>query len=135
MEIKTCKKCKKFFNYVTGPYICPVCKDKIEQEFQVVRKYVDDNPGVDMNKVAEECEVDVQQIRHWIKEERLQFSSDSMVGINCERCGTMIRSGRFCANCKTKLTAGLNRAFGLNQLPDIPTHEKKSSAKMRFLEN
>lgn len=135
MDTRTCKRCRKFFNYVTGPTICPVCKEKIEQDFQVVRKYIDDNPGVDIPNVAEACEVEPQQIRQWIREERLQFSSDSAVGIGCESCGAMIRSGRFCDSCKTKLTANLNRAFGLNQMPEMPLPKQKGSPRMRFLDN
>lgn len=136
MEVKTCKRCRKFFNYITGPYICPVCKEKIEQDFQKVKKYIDDNPGADIKEVAEACEVDPQQIRQWIRDERLQFSSDSMVGLNCERCGAMVRTGRFCDKCKTNLTTNLNRAFGL--MPGEVTTEKKSgksAARMRFLDN
>lgn len=135
MEVKTCKRCKKFFNYIVGPYICPVCKEKIEQDFQAVKKYIDENTGADIKEVAEACEVDPQQIRQWIREERLQFSADSMVGLNCERCGAMVRSGRFCDKCKTNLTTNLNRAFGL--MPGDVTVEKKtpSAARMRFLDN
>lgn len=137
MEVKTCRRCRKFFNYVVGPYICPVCKEKIEQDFQVVKKYIDDNPGADIKAVAEACEVDPHQIKQWIREERLQFSSDSMVGLNCESCGAMVKSGRFCDKCKAQLTSNLNVAFGLN--PTVITRDadnkKKASARMRFLDN
>ena len=115
--------------------ILSVCKEKIEQDFQAVKKYIDENTGADIKEVAEACEVDPQQIRQWIREERLQFSADSMVGLNCERCGAMVRSGRFCDKCKTNLTTNLNRAFGL--MPGEVTVEKKtpSAARMRFLDN
>ena len=137
MDVRTCKRCKRLFNYITGPAICPSCREEIEQEFQVVKKYIDENRNCDINDVAEACDVDPQQIRQWIREDRLQFSEDSMVGLNCESGGAMIRSGRYCDACKTKLTNGLNRAFGID-----PTKKKddgynpsgKSSAKMRFLE-
>ena len=136
MEVKTCKRCRKFFNYVTGPYICPVCREKIEQDFQVVKKYIDDNPGVNIKGVAEACEVDPQQIRQWIREERLQFSEESMDGLSCEGCGKMLRSGRFCDKCKTKLTANLNKAFGIGPgAIEVDHPAKKSAARMRFLDN
>ena len=135
MEVKTCKRCRKFFNYITGPYICPVCKEKIEQDFQKVKKYIDDNPGADIKEVAEACEVDPQQIRQWIREERLQFSDDSPIRIACEACGSMIRSGRYCDACKNEMASGMKSAFGLNKPAPEPVVKKRDSDgnKMRFL--
>ena len=137
MDVKTCRRCKRLFNYIAGPMICPVCREEIEQQFQVVKKYIDDNRNCDINDVAEACEVDPQQIRQWIREDRLQFSEDSMVGLNCEMCGATIRSGRYCDNCRNKLTNNLNRAFGIDpnkKTDSFGGDQKKGSAKMRFLE-
>ena len=137
MDVRTCRRCKKLFNYLVGPIICPVCRDAIEEEFQTVKKYISDNRKCDIADVAEACDVDPQQIRQWIREDRLQFSEDSMVGINCELCGAMIRSGRYCDKCRTQMTNNLNRAFGIDQnkksdSPSAPV--SKGAAKMRFLE-
>ena len=38
MEVRTCKQCKRLFNYLSGPPICPGCKAKIEQKFQEVKR-------------------------------------------------------------------------------------------------
>ena len=75
MDVRTCKRCKRLFNYITGPAICPSCREEIEQEFQVVKKYIDENRNCDINDVSEACDVDPQQIRQWIREDRLQFSA------------------------------------------------------------
>lgn len=53
----------------------------------------------------------MKQINRWIREERLSFSPDSSYGIPCENCGRMIRTGRFCDECKTKLTNTLRSAL------------------------
>lgn len=138
MDVRTCRRCKRLFNYVVGPMICPVCREEIEQEFQVVKKYIDENRNCDINEVAEACDVDPQQIRQWIREDRLQFSEDSQVGLNCEMCGTMIRSGKYCDKCRTQMTNNLNRAFGIDTSKrseaSFDPGRNKSSAKMRFLE-
>ena len=31
MEVMNCRNCKRLFNYITGPMICPACKDKLEK--------------------------------------------------------------------------------------------------------
>lgn len=137
MDVRTCRNCKKLFNYVTGPTICPSCREIMEESFKVVKAYIQDHPHVDMRTVSEECDVDVAQIRQWIREERLEFASDSAVGLNCDRCGKSIKSGRYCPECKADMQKTFSNAIGLghgtvaNQKPVTP---ERTSPKMRFLE-
>jgi len=137
MNVRNCKRCRRLFNYIAGPPVCPACRDEIEKEFQKVKKYIEENKDRSVTEVAEACEVDVQQIKQWVREERLQFSENSMVGLNCERCGVMIRSGRYCDKCKAEMTSSFNNAIGRNHPAQAITEDNKrsSSAKMRYLEN
>lgn len=135
MNVRNCRKCGKIFNYIVGPVICPRCKESQEAKFQEVKKFVQENHGADIAEVAEACEVEVKQIRQWIREERLQFADDSPIRIPCESCGAMIQSGRFCDKCKAELSNGFKHSVGLDK-PKEPAKkpEKKSERdKMRFL--
>ena len=67
MNVKNCKKCGKVFNYVSGAPICPACKEALEKKFQEVKKYVQDNRGATIHDVVENCEVDPQQVRQWVR--------------------------------------------------------------------
>ena len=87
MEVKTCKQCKRLFNYLSGAPICPSCKDKLEQKFIQVKEYVRENPRDGIQTVADANEVSTNQIRRWIREDRLAFSEESGVGLDCESCG------------------------------------------------
>lgn len=91
MNVRNCRKCGKLFNYISGMPICPACKDKLEEKFQAVKKYIRENRLADIKQVAEDCEVEVGQIQQWIREERLEFTEDSPVKIPCENCGASIR--------------------------------------------
>lgn len=135
MNVKNCRKCGKMFNYAFGPIICPDCTTQQEELFQKAKKYVQDNPGCDIQELAENVEVDANQIRQWIREERLQFSDDSPIRIACEACGAMIRSGRYCDACKNEMASGMKSAFGLNKKAPEPVVKKRDSDgnKMRFL--
>lgn len=135
MNVRNCKKCGKIFNYIAGPVICPRCKEGQEAKFHEVKKFVQENRGADIAEVAEACEVDVKQIRQWIREERLQFADDSPIRIPCESCGAMIQSGRFCDKCKAELSNGFKHTMGMDK-PKEPVQkpERKSERdKMRFL--
>ncbi len=134
MNVRNCKKCGKLFNYVLGPIICQECMGEQEELFQKAKAYVQEHPGCDMQELSRECEVDAQQIRQWIREERLQFSDDSPIMIACENCGARIKSGRYCDKCKAEMSNGLRSAFGMNK-PKIepPKKKERDGDKMRFL--
>ena len=133
MNVKNCRKCRRLFNYVTGPFICPSCREALEEEFQKVKKYVEENKNQGIREVAEACEVEIQQIKDWVREERLQFSEDSAIGLNCERCGAVIRSGRYCDKCKAEMTNTFNHAIGKDRRPEPADNQpsrRDASAKM-----
>lgn len=131
MEVLNCKGCGRLFNALTRTRLCPTCQSKLEGKFQEVKEYINQNPGSTIDIVSEACDVPAKQIKQWIREERLAFSEDSMQGIECEQCGTMIRSGRYCDACKAKLQSELRSAAYTPMM-----HEKKATRdkdRMRFL--
>lgn len=135
MNVRNCRKCGRIFNYVMGPAICPRCREDQEAKFQEVKKYVQEHHGADMVEVSEACDVDTNQIRQWIREERLQFADDSPIRIACEGCGTMIRSGRFCDHCKADMVNGFRQAVkpDMPKPAESPVYRKSDKDKMRFL--
>ena len=132
MEIKTCKQCKRIFNYLAGPAICPACKDQLEKKFVEVKEYIRENPKEGINEVAKANDVSVNQLRRWIREERLSFSEDSDIGIDCESCGRTIRSGRLCQSCKDKLLGTVDELYRTED--SIVAKKHREAARMRFLE-
>lgn len=135
MEVISCKGCGKLFNYIQGPRVCPQCVKKQDEKFAEVKKYVYDHPRVDMNELSQEMDVPIRQIKRWIREERLSFSDDSPIGIECENCGTTIKTGRFCKSCKDKLSNRLEEAAGIKRKAvAAPVKKKATENKMRFLD-
>ncbi|MCR5478086.1 MAG: flagellar protein [Lachnospiraceae bacterium] len=109
MNARNCRRCGKIFNYVVGMPICPACKEAMEAKFQEVKEYIREHKGVGIQEVAEACDVDPQQIRQWLRDDRLEMTEDSAIMLNCEGCGTPIRSGRFCDKCKAQMLSGLQQ--------------------------
>ena len=72
--------------------------------------------------IAEDNDVTIPQIKQWIREERLIFTEDSIVGIECENCGTMIRTGRFCKACKDGMANNMSQLIKAN---DLELQEKR----------
>ncbi|MCR5405478.1 MAG: flagellar protein [Lachnospiraceae bacterium] len=134
MNVRNCKNCGRLFNYIAGPPICPECKDQIEKKFQQAKEFVRNTPHATVSMVAEEVDVPEQQVKQWIREERLVFADSAIAGIACEVCGEPISTGRFCAKCKNQVMNDLNGAI---KRPDAPVIKKKEreNPRMRFLDN
>ena len=124
MNIKNCRKCGKIYNYIAGQNICPACREAVEARFHDVKNYIYENKGSGIAEISEACEIEKAQIQQWIREERLVFSDDSPIGIECEVCGTMIRTGRFCQKCKNDMTNNLNSGMK----PKEPNPFEKNNA-------
>lgn len=138
MNVRNCRKCRRLFNYVVGPIVCPACREEMEAEFQKVKKYVQENHHSDIRTVAAACEVDVDQIRQWVREERLEFADDSTMGLNCEKCGIMIKSGRYCDACKRSMSQAFSKVMETGRGTAAPAPKKKpdnANPKMRFLDS
>lgn len=135
MEVKNCRRCRKLFNYIGGMPICPSCEREIEDKFQQVKQYIRENPKAPLAQIAEDNETSIQQLKQWVREERLVFTEDSPVALECENCGAIIRTGRFCKNCKGELANDMQKAIHKPEAKiekvKKPVHERE---KMRFLD-
>jgi len=137
MNVRNCKKCGKIFNYIAGLPLCPACREASEAKFQQVKKYIQDNRGATVPEVASECEVDEQQIRQWVREERLVFAEGSVSGIGCEVCGVAITTGRYCDRCKAGMINSFSAAGRRPQqsLNNDAAARRSNENRMRFLNN
>lgn len=133
VDVRNCKQCNKIFNYIGGIPLCPDCVKKAEDKFDDVKEYIYDHPKCGMQEVSEEMDVSVAQIRKWLKEERLSFSEDSEIALNCEKCNKRILTGRFCKACKNDMTNQFSGMYRREE-PKIEIEKKKTENKMRFLD-
>ena len=134
MDVRNCKSCGRLFNYMTGPNLCPTCMASLEAKFDEVKEYIYDHPRVGIQEVSEVFDVSVAQIKQWIREERLAFAEDSMIGLECEGCGVTIKTGRFCKECKDKLAKGFKELYTAPVEKNIAkAKDTKEKEKMRYL--
>jgi len=135
MEVRNCRKCGRMFNYMSGTPICAACKEKLEEKFQEVKAFVSENKKATIAMIAEECDVDANQIRKWVREERLEFSADSPIGLPCENCGAIIRSGKYCEKCKNEMVNRFGEVLPKPKQEEPVQKKTKESPRMRFLDN
>lgn len=134
MDIRNCRNCGNIFNYLSGPIVCPACKESLEAKFQEVKLYIEEHPGVGIKQVSDACDVETSQIQQWLREERLEVTENSAIYLNCESCGAPIRSGRYCDKCRNNLTNGFRNVIRSSQPVQEPEKKKPDEKnKMRFL--
>ena len=132
--VKNCRECGRLFNYITGVQLCPACKEELENKFQAAKKFINENKGATIAEVAEHAECSEQQIRQWVREERLIFTNASLSGVCCESCGEPILTGRFCDKCKAQTINDLASAGRRPEQPQTIQKATKDSPRMRFLD-
>lgn len=111
MNIKNCPKCKKIFSPINGKTICDECHKKEEEQFAIVRDYLRENRGADINVVSEETGVSTKKILKYLREGRLEVSEGMSDFLKCEKCGVSIKSGTYCKNCSEKMANKLQSAI------------------------
>jgi len=140
MEIKNCKRCGKMYSYIAGIPICDQCKQKDEDDFQTVKKYIYEHKGVSLKEVSEACEVSVEKITRFLRDGRLEIKEGTNIILECESCGRPINSGRLCQECSKKLERDLskasNTAANSNTLKEKNEEEGKAKGGgMRYLKS
>lgn len=136
MNVSNCRGCGRLFNAIADENICPDCRKKLEDKFQTVKAYLEEKPHASLDEVSRENNVTVKQLKQWVREERLSFSENSVEGIDCENCGRLIRTGRFCDDCKSRLAHTLMNAYPRPQAmkqDDSSRGGRRDGNRMRFL--
>lgn len=133
LNIVNCKKCGRIFQQVTSRRICPDCERELEDKFVEVRDYIRDHPNVSIMEVSRETEVSVEQLKQWVREERLLFTNAEGSGIECVMCGVPIATGKYCARCKEKMAHSLESAYEKPKVTMAQPQASSSKGKMRFV--
>ena len=132
MDVRNCKNCNKLYNFFGGQPLCPSCLDSLEDTFKVVKQYIYEHPECGVQEVCDKFEVSIQTIHRWIREERLSFSERSDMGLACESCGVLIKTGRYCKECKDKLVNNLGNVYRKNPVTQEKKKPQTINPKMRY---
>lgn len=122
-SMKNCPKCGNVFTFIKNP-ICPDCQEEEDQIFETVRRYLKDNGDKTLEEVAEATEVSVKKILKFIKDGRIDISTNTSISYACDGCGKPITSGSYCPNCATKIKNKFSNNF--TKAPTPSTSKPKS---------
>ncbi len=111
MDVRNCKRCGKIFQY-KGNSICPNCVQQDDEDFRKVREYIIAHPNSTSIEISKATDVELKTIIRFLREGRLEseYINGSDLGLECEKCGRPIDSGRYCETCLNELQTGFSQA-------------------------
>jgi len=114
--ISNCTQCGKIFrNLGNGFNICQKCKELDEEEFNLVKDYIYENPFATLKNTASATGVKVMRIQSYLRNGRLMIPDNSPIFINCENCGTSIKYGRICIECAKILSKEMKKEMDIEE--------------------
>jgi len=132
-DVTNCRKCGRLFHRVSQP-ICPECMKELEDKYQEVKEYLKEHDKATVVEISQELDVSVEQIKKWVREERLYFTDPSASGIECLMCGIPITKGKYCARCAEKMANRLGKTIRKEPAMDIRKDQRDTKDRMRFLD-
>lgn len=74
MDVKNCRGCGRLFNYIGGGYfLCPACMEALDKKFQVVKKYIQDNPKATMTEISQDMMFQSTRLRDGLERKDLHL--------------------------------------------------------------
>jgi len=120
-----CPKCKTFYEFSgLPPKCCTICAQKYENDYQLVRTLVKENPGIAIQEVEDVTGIARDRILSYIREERLEIISSVSSFLKCELCNKQIVTGSRCDECKHK--------YGVEEKPQFVAKFTEVDEKMHI---
>ncbi len=113
-----CVRCHRVFEPAAGEKLCPICHEEDENSYRRIREYLYDHPGATAAEVANELDVTMRLIKHYLREGRLEVVGEANAFFTCEKCGVPIKTGHYCDLCEKAIASG--RIKG-----DVPGKQEK----------
>ncbi|WP_058486032.1 hypothetical protein [Defluviitalea phaphyphila] len=132
MKLVNCKRCGKLFQYNGISQYCPVCMRYDEENFKKIKEYLYEHPKATLFQVAEDLDIPVKMIEHYLKEGRLEIVESENLFLKCEICGTSIKSGRYCDKCVRYLDSDLKKAAS-EAARNLLMQRERRDERMRYL--
>ncbi|MDI5791082.1 hypothetical protein PO124_29865 [Bacillus licheniformis] len=125
-QLANCPRCNALFMKSSFQTVCASCLKEEERAYEIVYKFLKNRkPAVHDVSDRRKTGVEEELILKFIRQKRIQISNFPNLGYPCERCGTLIREGRYCMSCEQDLASQMSQLDQLEQLE----RERNNSSK------
>ena len=131
---KFCPACGEKMQYIYGErFECRKCGCIELSDFGKVKEFLDlmgPQPGI---IISEKTGVKMEYINELLRQGRIEIPDGSDIYIQCQKCGTDIRYGRYCPECMMRLAKDVGHALWMPEVGEKPTNKRAKSGKMHIL--
>lgn len=92
-----CRRCGMPMPKERKSQLCPSCAETAM--FLKVRDYIRNNDVTEF-EVAIHFHIPLRLVKKWIAEGRIEYKNSENFPLNCEKCGRVIRFGKYCRKCQ-----------------------------------
>jgi flagellar operon protein (TIGR03826 family) len=105
VDLSNCPECGEIYVKNKFRNVCEKCWREEEAAYDTVSKYMRkrENRAATMLQVVEATGVPEVLILKFIKNGKLQIAQFPNFGYPCDKCGSVIRTGRICENCANEI--------------------------------
>ncbi|KGE20405.1 TIGR03826 family flagellar region protein [Paenibacillus wynnii] len=110
MNLDNCPRCGRLYlkNIMD---MCQVCVKDLEHQYEICVKYLRENKGTNIQELSDATDISIKEITRFIREGRISIAGAPNMMYPCEVCGTLIRDGHMCENCRTRLRKDFSTAI------------------------
>ena len=105
MPLSACPRCEKVFNK-RDSVVCPECLTGENEDYEKVREFLQGNPTISAEDLAEEVGVELTCILRFLEDGRIETTAANK-SVVCGRCGAaaISLSKRLCESCLQRLNS------------------------------
>lgn len=130
MRLVNCVRCGKAYEYNGISNYCPICMRFDEENFKMIKEYLYEHPKATVLQVAGDLDISVKMIKRYLREGRLEIIEAENFFLECEQCGTSIKTGRYCEKCMKYLDNSIKKITN-----EAAKHiNQRQNEKMRYLD-
>ena len=109
-SLENCPNCGALFVRTKFRDVCDACYKEEEAQFEKVYQFIrkTKNRTATLTEVVEGTGVEEELVLKFIKTGRLRTAHYPNLGYPCEKCGTIIKTGRLCGNCADSIRSDLD---------------------------
>ncbi|HHU70177.1 MAG TPA: MerR family transcriptional regulator [Thermoanaerobacterales bacterium] len=132
MDLRNCPICGKLFVFMTRN-MCPDCIKKEDEEFDLVREYINEHAEATIDEVSEATGIPPSKILKFLKEGRLMISPNNInIVLRCEMCDEPILTGRYCKKCAEEFAKGLKGSAYRGEIKNEPAKQGRMHTIDRY---
>ncbi len=126
MVISNCPVCGALYR-PNQRGMCSRCAELEDQRFEVVKRYLEDNPDATLDVLAADTGIEKAVVLRFIRSGRLVTRPQA--GLTCERCGRPIETGVVCPRCAQEMTKEI-RDLTANRGHRMHMHEPSGAKRI-----